>query len=110
MKKFLMPALALIIAVSLSAFTHKSTVKKPNATGNWYIYKGPLPSTTTSVVVEGNYELGEPQDCESDQNLCAIFVPGTGTNPDQFDSQTQADLENAQRNHDPVPDYILMKE
>lgn len=77
--------LALVVAVSLSAFTHQKTViKKANVNEHFYRFMSTDPDDR---LVESAYEyvgdaLPSPTGCSGNQLPCIIHAQGDATQPD----------------------------
>lgn len=86
--------LALVVAVSLSAFTQKSTVKKANLNENFYRFTSNDPDDR---MVESAYEyvgteLPSPTGCSGSELPCIIHAQGDQTQPD-FQASGISDLQ-----------------
>lgn len=110
MKKYLLGLSVVAIALFAAAFTTVKKEQKTDLFNNWFVYKGPLPATDNDLKDESNYEQGSIEPCDDVVTICAVNVPGSGTNPDPFTTTIEEDILDAQHNHAPVTGYILMRE
>jgi hypothetical protein len=87
MKKMLLPMLALVVAVSLSAFTNtKDDIKKRDGQ-LWYEFVGTNDSDPGDYVLAGGDGSEQPQDCDNTSEArCAVLAEeGTPGHPDLAD-------------------------
>lgn len=108
MKKLIIPALAIMLAVGSSAFTAKRT------TSNFFEYQGPDYSQT-NIQTASNYKAVASSDqCDDVTNVCGVILetPKTlGQSPDagQFNAEAAALWASESGHSGPTDDAILMK-
>jgi uncharacterized protein DUF6520 len=108
MKKSILPALAIVVALAASAFTTNR-----NVNSNFFVYTSSL-HTQAAVQSIGNYVSTTTSPCSgTTTNVCGVTLPTAepvGQNPNSGDFSDESDnLWSSQQNHSPADDDINMK-
>jgi hypothetical protein len=108
MKKYFIGLSIAVVAIVTFAFT---TTKKESKKvfDSWYEYRSTSQDEADLLNENLYFLVTNPSGCSSDENICAVKVPGTGTHPNTFDPGIEQDILDAVTNEAPVSGYIEMK-
>jgi microcystin degradation protein MlrC len=108
MKKYFIGLAIAAVAVGTFAFApNKNESKK--VLNSWYEYRSTSQDASDLTNENLYFLVSAPSGCSSDENICAVNVPGGGQHPANFSATIEQDILDAVANKAPVSGYIEMK-
>lgn len=101
MKKYLLGIMAVVLAISFSAFNAPHSEKKFNT---YFHFKGSA-ATYDQITQQGNWEVSDGTDCGGSSLTCQILTPDASNVPALVNYLTT----NFSGNHPGAENYIDMK-